>query len=668
MEYACMYTPFSEINCRFQRESGGTSGTIAFGADLEGWVVAPAAAVASEETWQQAHWMWFDAVNSGPHSMALTLSFWDADNASDTPDLVSTIGLLPGLRTRVSFPLVALDSQHMFLQRTPAKLKTVIHGNKVRQLHRLAIGRKCCTYGQELTIGPLHLSSNEPEYVLPQTPLIDDLGQWAKSEWPDKTSDAAALHAQLVQKHHDVDAAHFFPEWTENGSLREKKFDATGFFRTHQESGQWWLVDPQGFAFYSLGVDCVRPGDAMRVTGNEPLCGPLPAKEGPFADAWAERYGSWEGDLYDSATANLIRVFGAGWMDAWKDIARANLRSWGFNTVGNWSHPDFTGWSGLPYVHPMTDFPTTTQRIFRDFPDVFSPEYKAAAERFAAQMAPLSNDRNLIGYFLRNEPEWAFIKNLDIAEELLESTAMLDSREAFVRYLADQYLGEIDKLNESWGSSFSSFDDFRSPIRKARNFPGSAADLTAFSRMLIDRYVRIPSLAVRAVDPNHLNLGMRYGFISSDDLLAGSDCFDVFSINCYDIDPRQAIEKAGTATGLPVMIGEFHFGALDRGLSATGIRGADGQTERGRAYRRYVELAASSKWCVGTHYFQYNDQPALGRFDGENYNIGLIDVCQTPHLDFLQEIIPSHRDIYAVAAGLIPPTNVQGRLIHPIFY
>ena len=100
---------------------------------------------------------------------------------------------------------------------------------------------------------------------------------------------------------------------------------------------------------------------------------------------------------------------------------------------------------------------------------------------------------------------------------------------------------------------------------------------------MIRAYVEIPSLACRKVDPNHMNLGMRYAYITNESLLAGYDNFDVFSINCYKTTPYDDVENIGRITGLPVMIGEFHHGALDRGLPATGICGVSTQEERGES-------------------------------------------------------------------------------------
>ena len=91
------------------------------------------------------------------------------------------------------------------------------------------------------------------------------------------------------------------------------------------------------------------------------------------------------------------------------------------------------------------------------------------------------------------------------------------------------------------------------------------------------------------------------------------------------------------------MVGEFHFGALDAGLPATGIRGVTTQKERGKAINAYIDNAKNTGCCVGAHYFQLNDQPYLGRFDGENYNIGFVDICCKEYTDVTDIISPVER-------------------------
>ena len=106
---------------------------------------------------------------------------------------------------------------------------------------------------------------------------------------------------------------------------------------------------------------------------------------------------------------------------------------------------------------------------------------------------------------------------------------------------------------------------------------------------------------------------------------------------------------------LPVMIGEFHFGALDAGLTATGLEAVASQEDRGVAYRYYCEHAAAHPFGVGCHYFQCYDQFALGRFDGENYNIGLFDICLKPYAAMMDAVKACSQSIYAVKAGQQEP-------------
>ena len=90
------------------------------------------------------------------------------------------------------------------------------------------------------------------------------------------------------------------------------------------------------------------------------------------------------------------------------------------------------------------------------------------------------------------------------------------------------------------------------------------------------------------------------------------------------------------------MIGEFHFGALDRGPTATGLEGVQTQSERAKAFRYYCERVAAHPYGVGCHFFQCYDQFVLGRFDGENYNIGLFDICSRPYPEMFDAALNRH--------------------------
>jgi hypothetical protein len=105
------------------------------------------------------------------------------------------------------------------------------------------------------------------------------------------------------------------------------------------------------------------------------------------------------------------------------------------------------------------------------------------------------------------------------------------------------------------------------------------------------------------------------------------------------------------------MIGEFHFGALDTGLTSTGLEGVTNRHERGKAYGYYTERVAAHPNGVGCHWFQCYDQFALGRFDSENYNIGLFDICSLPDDVMMKAVRDCGEALYEVMEGSRPPVT-----------
>ncbi|MCL5746452.1 MAG: agarase, partial [Acidobacteria bacterium] len=93
-----------------------------------------------------------------------------------------------------------------------------------------------------------------------------------------------------------------------------------------------------------------------------------------------------------------------------------------------------------------------------------------------------------------------------------------------------------------------------------------------------------------------------------------------------------------------------------RGLSA-GLRQTSNDGERGIAYRYYVEQAASMPALIGAHWFEWVDEPATGRFDGENFNIGLVDVTDRPYAGLVEGLVQTHKSLRAVHSGQQPPVT-----------
>ncbi len=188
--------------------------------------------------------------------------------------------------------------------------------------------------------------------------------------------------------------------------------------------------------------------------------------------------------------------------------------------------------------------------------------------------------------------------------------------------------GEIEKLNAKWGSTYANWDAFLSGVQR----PGAGAteDLTEFTLAIADAYFRNIREEFKAAAPNKLYMGCRFAGRGPEFALrAGAKYCDIVSFNIYarhldDFKLPPDIDK-------PVIIGEFHFGALDRGLFHPGLIKLESQEERGRVYVQYVTSALKHPNVVGVHWHQFGDQATTGRFDGENFQVGFLDCCDTPY-------------------------------------
>jgi hypothetical protein len=613
------------------------------------------------------------------HSVAMMVRFFLTNTNKER--MFIRFGLLPKLKTLVCFDLNWLDNGTIFTNRTPGTLKLVIHGLRtdINDVERVELGLEETFHDVRVRFEGFHLTDQKPtDFPLPDKKLVDEFGQWKLKDWPGKIHSFEEM--KTAMKSNEGSAEYPFSHWSKwGGDTTRKLKDGTGFFSTCKtEDGRWHLVDPDGYDFFSIGTCLTRPGDMGRIDSLEKLCDWLPDPQDPvYKDCYnigeRRRTAYMEPDSYKMFSfmrANLYKVYGDNWEEKWKEISYHILMGHGVNTQGNFPDLDVNnGKSKIPYVREIPHFPVTKTLIFRDFPDVLSPEYHENCEKYAKTLEEWKDDPWLIGYFLRNEPEFNFVPGLAIANEVLHNPARTYCRVGLIEFLRSRY-GAIENLNSVWKSNFNSFSDLENPIDDCiAEYPDSELDLREYSRFLIREYIRVPALACRRVDPNHLNLGLRWSKADNPDMMAGWEYFDVFSVNCYSFDPTEDMDFIKNAgVDLPIMIGEFHCGALDRGLPATGLKGVENQEERGVMWRFFIEKCAAHPYGVGAHWFQYNDQFCLGRFDGENYQIGMVDICMQPHKELLSAALETSKIVYQVKNGEIAPYDRMPKAIPMIGY
>ena len=470
-----------------------------------------------------------------------------------------------------------------------------------------------------LELGALALHREElSDEVFLDRPVVDEFGQWIGLEWPGKVRSLEELRRAWQQE--DAELANpedfgycLYGGWKTGGlKVAPAKLRPSGFFRVAEVEGRWWLVDPDGHLFFSVGPDCVRYRDPSRVKGREKLFAKLPPGTQDTADFYRANAGLRYGET--EFVAN------------WKAKMNARLRAWGFNTVANWSDRAMFEKPAVPFVVPLNigRFPKNWQA----FPDAYSEAFeRSVAEEARAQCSPYRHEPFLIGYFIGNEPRWPGRNLLDL---ILRDPEPSETQRFVRAFLAER------------GDS-----------------PASRADLL---ETLARRYFHSVSNAIRKADPNHLVLGIRFAGNAPDPVVKANDVFDVFSINIYRFEPpADLIERIYRLLRKPILIGEFHFGAAERGYAPSLVMVKD-QAERGVAYQYYLERAAALPPIVGAHWFQMVDQPVTGRFDGENYNLGFVSQLDIPYSEMVSFAKAAHRRLYAVHAGRTEPVTRQARV------
>jgi hypothetical protein len=606
-------------------------------------------------------WLAADMLLDGSTLAVFQLSLREAGDKGRTFRL--SFGALNQCSFRMRMSAELVNQNRWMAGREGAFLKPIAGGDRIDldKVDRLTLSVRRKGPGTvRWAMTPLYVSTAEvpplDKPLLPKGPLIDEFGQSTLHDWPAKTRSEAELKRRIQTQLQQAPKQEWPGEFTRWGGWKQKKLgEATGFFRTAFDGRRWWLADPDGYAFWSTGPDCVRVDCEARYDGLETALKWLPDSAGEFAAIFrSSERGGLPGKYVNYLAANLIRSLGAsGWREKWATIALAELKRLRFNTVANWSDWEYASKARFPYVRPMSFRGSRAPMIYRDFPDVFAPGFEQDAGDYAAQLKSSAGDPAFIGYFLMNEPTWGFSSELPAAG-MLFNTETCSTREQLARWLKAKYPGD-GALAAAWNMPVG-FER----IARGR-FSGvltaeALKDLRDFSVQMVERYFSILSAATRKADPNHLNLGMRWAGVPPEWAVAGMKFFDVFSLNCYmEKLPLDQSRKINDMLGIPVMVGEWHFGALDAGLPASGIGHLRNQTERAKAYRVYLEDAAANPLCVGAHWFTLYDQSALGRFDGENYNIGFLDICNRPYAEICAAAAASHERMYQVASGTAEP-------------
>ncbi len=493
-------------------------------------------------------------------------------------------------------------------------------------------------------------------------PCIDAYGQFIHRAWPDKVHSDADFAVQRAKEAKDL-AAHPGPAgWDKwGGWAAGPQLEATGGFRTTKWNGKWWIVDPDGHLWWSHGPVRVTPSCATTaLDGHENWFRRLPAKDEPEAAFYSTRdqllfpyYARWKmSKIYDFSAQNIARKYGPGWYETWSALAHRRLRSWGCNTIANSSDKQICLMGRTPYTdrYEIHSRPIAGhQGGWWDFCDPFDPSFRAEARRKAVEYREQFEDPWCFGFFVDNEHSWG--GPTTFALSTLKSPADQPCKVEFRKRLQAKY-GDIARLNAAWKTRYQSWEGFLAVAKGLSPASESAAkaDLEAFTMEIAEAYYRIIREELKRVAPGKLYLGCRWaGGAPAFTVKAAAKYCDVLSYNLY----RKHLRAFKLPEGIdkPVLVGEFHFGALDRGPFCPGLILLKDQEERGKVYEDYVRSALEHPLFVGVHWHQFSDQATSGRFDGENMQVGWTDVCDTPYWETIAGIRKIGYALYSVRAG-----------------
>ena len=379
-----------------------------------------------------------------------------------------------------------------------------------------------------------------------------------------------------------------------------------GSFTRPGSMARWWLVDPDGCLFLHKGVASVRMADTA---GGRGACN--------------ERFGNatnWSG-----GTSALLREHGFNGLGAWSDVERLRevspplvyTRTWSFmssygkNRGGTFQQPGHTGYP-------------------KDCIFVFDPGFESFCDQYAQSLAAEKADPWLLGHFSDNE--------MPLSRAALKNYLQLPEREP----------GQQAAL--TW-------------LRERHGEKATAKDITDkdeadFLALVVERYFRTVSKAIKKYDPNHLYLGARFhGAVPRlpEVFRAAGPYVDVVSVNLYHVwtPDLERLAMWERESGRPFLITEWYAKAMDSGLANTTGAGWLVKTQRDRArfYQNFTLALLQSRNCVGWHWFKYIDNdPTATKADPSNQdaNKGIVNNRYVPYTLLLEAMQQVNQRAYSL--------------------
>ena len=485
-------------------------------------------------------------------------------------------------------------------------------------------------------------------------PFIDRYGQFIHKQWHNKITSDADLKKRTEEENAYYKNIPDIPDSDDfmGRILPDRKFEATGRFRTQKIDGKWFFITPQGNPFWSFGVNTVGM--------YAPTC--VSERENYFADAFDPKYTSKSNqtrhlykkpyNVFHFEHRNMELKYGANWRALYGEIVGKRARKWGVNTLGCWTQGFVFKKAKVPYTLSVA-LPVKCRiktkgylnQYWQDAPDYFDPQIKANFLARAAKCKKNLDDPYCLGVFVDNELPWQS-KPLVLPKALLQSPATQPAKIEFKKMLQAKYKN-VEALNGAWNAPYKDFEDFLSRDTFVPATKAAEADMLAFEEKFYEVYFKTCRDTIKEVSPNALYISCRFAWKNDLVIKVAARYADVVAFNWYNNDVSKLALPAGSEDK-PVIIGEYHFGNQDAGVFGGGLRPRATMKDRIKANNKYVKSALKNPAVVGAHWFRWSDQITSGRAgDGENYSVGMVDICDTPVYEFTDSLRRLSEKLYS---------------------
>ena len=428
-------------------------------------------------------------------------------------------------------------------------------------------------------------------------PIMDRYGQYRHGDWVNKIHRKRDFILHNEHETHEIAASPEAPgRDLYGGWLEGPRHSATGHFYVKKIGGRWWFIDPEGYLYWAFGPAYVQPSCKAAIEGFEYLYEVLAP----------------DGDFY---MANLMLKYGADWEAAFINRAHERIKHWGMNTFGIAADRELCLTSRTPYCMGINSLGFAARNGLGELGGAWK---RRLAENAARVCEASAVDPYCIGYFIDNEIhdrpdfdrwDYYYANCSDVLKKYAPDKLYLGSRQDWHRYPRG---GAPMRIDLSDGPDEHNYPD----ANNGDVYNGDAynGDVHKSDVHKEDAYKGYESV-LRA-------------YAAHADVLS----FNQYRYTYHNLRMPEYADK-------PILISETTVGAMDRGMLHPSLRPTQNQGERAFACGQMLESALKNPWVAGVHWFMYMDQVCTGwEHNGENFQMGLVDICDTPYPELLKSI------------------------------